>query len=178
MREPSTSNPALAIALGLVLAAPAFAGCMGEDGFTVSSYSEAQSMDGVTVDPRDSEDSLRLKMLQPADPQADIARGDHELAFLIFDSATDEPVTDADVSLLVEKSHADKTASVEGPTHDQHGVYKAQTSFDEPEGWELTFDVSTGDRAVTFNLHAHVGEADHEHDSPEGDEDHDHDHEL
>jgi hypothetical protein len=168
-----TSNRRAAALLGVtitLLAAP-LTGCISA-GPSFDSYQEAKGSDGVVLAAPDApsldndpDHPLRIKTLSPSDPQSGVPTGENDLYFLLFDSETDEPVIDAQISMDVSKSHEDLESShTQTPTHSGNGVYHGVATFDKPEGWivDLTITLSDG-TTLAFPLHYHAGETDHEH---------------
>lgn len=179
---PSVTIVSLAIAL---LAMPV-AGCISGDAPSFESYSEARDAPGVVLSadqvPDQEAHNVHLKTLAPADSLEDVRVDEMELAFLLFDEELDEPVTDAEITMDVWKTHEDTFSSnTEAPSHTGHGVYEGIASFDKEGGWVVDLDVTLSDgTTLEWPLHFHAGEPDHTHDShihqDEDDHGHDHDH--
>lgn len=179
-----------ALSLAIALLAVPLTGCIA-GGPSFDSYEEAKEAEGTVLAPpdkpsldNDPDHPFRLKTLVPADPQHDVPEGENDLYFLLFDSSTDEPVTNARIDMTVNKSHKNLLSShAVTPKHVGNGVYQGLATFDEPEGWvvDLTITLSDG-TTFEYPLHYHAGETDHGHDSyfhtkehQHGD-DHGHDH--
>jgi hypothetical protein len=186
-RSPSITVASLAIAL---LAMP-LAGCISadEDVPSFESYSEAKDADGVVLNPNevpgeDTDTTIRLKSLHPADPLKDTEVKQTELVYLLFDSETDEPVTNAQVQMQVHKTHGDHTSpQTRTPTHAGNGVYKGMAEFDKSEGWVVDLTFTVDGEEIRFPLHYHAGPTDHDHPDhfhteqhEHGDDGHDHEH--
>lgn len=171
-----------ALSLAIVLLSVPVAGCMsaGEDVPSFDSYAEAKDADGVVLNPddvatQDTNTPIRLKTLHPADPLEDTDVAETELVFLLFDSETDEPITNAQVQMDVHKSHKNYNApQAQTPMHAGNGVYEGFTEFNQTEGWvvDLTFTVDGED--IRFPLHYHAGPTDHDHPDYFHTKEHDH----
>lgn len=186
-----TSRSLTVASLTVALLAMPLAGCIssGEDVPTFNSYAEAKDADGVVLNPddvatQDTDTTVRLKTLHPADPLEDTDVAETDLVFLLFDSETDEPITNAQVQMNVHKSHKDyRSPHAETPTHAGNGVYKGLAEFNQTEGWVVDLTFTVGGEDIRFPLHYHAGPTDHGHpdhfhtkEHQHEDDGHDHEH--
>lgn len=155
--------------LVLVLVAIPLAGCASDSGPATlyGSYEEAKSAPGRTIQPT-GDSTVRLKMLVPAEKLVE-GEGDQDVVFLLYDSASDQPITDADFAAESECNSASKadrdafcawmpsmghgTAPEVSPTHDAHGVYKGMTTWSMSNVWQLSINPRISDGTVLdFNV--------------------------
>lgn len=163
------SNPAARtwmIAVVVCLAGAALAGCTqqgGDGGPRYASFSEAKDAPGKVYEPNGTRSSIRVKVLEPADP-AHAHSGEVEIALLVYDASTDEPVTDADFSADDEECNAQDafcawmpamghgTSPEESPEHDAHGVYVGMTNFKMAGDWQLQLNPAIDGEVVPFDI--------------------------
>lgn len=146
-------------AVACLLIVASLAGCIGESSpsdLPVESFAEARSADGEVVEPLDSDSSVRLKLLDPADPSS-VSTGKRDIVLLLFDG--DSPVTDADMTLearMPEMGHG--TSPEEDPLHRQEGIYVGSTNFAMTGEWVLRFNASLADgETLAFEIPVTVG---------------------
>lgn len=144
--------------LTALLAAAALAGCTGasED---ASGFDEAMAAPGQLYEPA-ADASLRLKLLEPADPGS-VSTGDLPVRFLLFDSSSSTPVTDAsfthpnrsdcgpDHSFCAEHpEHGHGTSPETSPEHVGDGVYEGGTTMSMGGTWRLNVNPELADGTV------------------------------
>lgn len=137
-------------------------GCISA-GPTLDSYAEARQAPGTVIEPSGGEAPVHLKTLVPEEP-SEVATGEVDVYFLLFDAEADRPVREAQVAIdVVASEDARPSSHVQPPTHVGEGVYHGVVTFDEPGGWELDLEVDPpGGDTLRYAVHVHAGEA-HEH---------------
>ncbi len=122
------------------------------------SYQEAKDAPGDTYTPEDGNSSLEIKLLAPH-PPTNLSTGQTHVQVLLFDSETDEPVTDANVTLdAIMTAMGHGTSPEEDPTHDGYGVYTGMTTFSMNGTWLLEIEASLSDGStLTWGIEALVG---------------------
>lgn len=152
-----------------LIALPLLAGCLagGEDPLPYDSYEAARAGEGPELAP-DEETTLRLKLLEPSQPQ-EVSTGERQVFVLVYDEATDAPVTGADFgneqqgcgsshgfcAEMPEMGHG--TSPEEPPVHRDHGIYQGMTTISMPGNWTLHFRPQIDGHVVEFtaDLNAH-----------------------
>ncbi len=125
----------------------AFTGCIGDDGGDgrFASYSDAKAAVVQTYEPTDSTSPIRLGLISPEDPTR-IGTGGVEVVVLLYDSETDEPITDAEFEIeafMPQMGHG--TDPETNPTHEAHGVYAGSTTVTMGGTWEINLDPTLAD---------------------------------
>lgn len=154
--------------VALALLTVPLAGCAdsggggGGDGAMFSSYDEAQDAPGRTLTPNGTSSPYRIKLLVPSGQMVD-SQGDQEIVVLVYNSNTDQPVTDADFSAdqddcndrdafcawMPAMGHG--TAPETSPTHDAHGVYVGGTTWSMSGSWQLELHPEIDGNVVPFD---------------------------
>lgn len=86
--------------------------------------------------------AIELKLLVPdrADP---LPTGSQPVWVLVYDNATGEPITDADVEMRAWMPlHGHGTSPETDPAHARGGMYEGATTWSMPGEWELRFNVT------------------------------------
>lgn len=154
--------------LGALLVAAAFAGCAGGDGEgpAYASYEEAKSAPGSTHEPIGTDSPIRLKLLAPS--ASDISPPQEaDVVFLLYNSETDEPVTNAQFTPQDNYSencapHHSFCAEMPGmghgtspeasPQHEDHGVYRGMTNFGMNGDWLININPEIDGEVVEFEI--------------------------
>lgn len=146
MSRPRRSHGLPVALMSLLLMTVAFAGCIGDDGDSrFESYDEAKEAVVQTYEPTDSSSSVRLGLISPEDPTR-IGTGGVEVVVLLYDSETDEPITDAEFKIeafMPQMGHG--TDPETNPTHEAHGVYVGSTTITMGGTWEINLDPTLPD---------------------------------
>jgi hypothetical protein len=158
VRDAHPAHVVLAVAL---VAGAGLAGCLGGDGsadaLPYSSYEEARDAHGPVYAPTNVDSSVRMKLLEPADPSS-VATENVTVTVLLFDNATDEPVTDASFILDAQMPSMGHGTSNGNPTHVDFGVYRGWTEISMPGEWVLNLDPQLADGTVLeFDVGAKAG---------------------
>lgn len=154
MSRPRRSHGLPVALISLLLMTVAFAGCIGDgsDG-RFASYDAAKEAVVQTYEPTDSSSSVRLGLISPEDPTR-IGTGGVEVVVLLYDSESDEPITDAEFKIeafMPQMGHG--TDPETNPTHDAHGVYVGSTTLTMGGTWEINLDPTLSDgTTVEFDL--------------------------
>lgn len=172
MMNSKTPRHATTAAIALVLVSIALAGCTdtgGGDGSAAlySSYEEAKAADGVVLQPNGTQSDVRIKLLEPASTDG-LSEGEQDIVVLVYDSASDEPITDADFGAEAtcnSSSSADQdafcawmpamghgTSPEDNPTHVSHGEYHGMTTFSMTGNWQLAFNPVVDGSVVPFDV--------------------------
>lgn len=168
---PNNARHAKTAAIALVLVAIALAGCteMGGDGSGAmySSYEEAKAADGIVLQPNGTQSDVRIKLLDPASTEG-LPQDEIDIVVLVYDSAADEPITDADFSAEAECNDSSSarndafcawmpamghgTSPEENPTHVSHGEYHGMTTFSMSSDWQLAFNPAIDGEVIPFDI--------------------------
>lgn len=118
-----------------------------------ASFEEALAADGTVLAPEGSDSPVRLKVLEPTGRnQTTGSDSDQPVAVLLYDGATNEPITDADFSADNDKCNRDDafcawhpsmghgTAPEDSPVHVAHGEYHGETHWLMAGTWEILFN--------------------------------------
>lgn len=145
----------LAASLIALMLAAGLAGCAGGSGGGIAdfgSYDEAKDAVNRIYEPEEHSGvtDLHLGMVHPPNPD-NAEEGPQPIVFLLFDALTDEPVTDATVSLesrMPAMGHG--TSEEQDPTHEGNGVYLGQTNHIMPGEWVVDLQVTIASTGETF----------------------------
>jgi hypothetical protein len=176
------------LALGVLVATMPLAGCMSgsSETLTYSSFDEAESAPGAgpfephingsqleTLSEDEAED-IKIKLLTPSSTSG-LEQGEQDVAVLLWDDSTGEPITDATFAMEARMpSMGHGTSPEEAPTHETDGQYVGMTTWSMNGSWSLRFDVQLdGGDVLHYDIHMDVGEGEHGHDEGDG---HDHEH--
>lgn len=167
-----TLGSSRALLLAALVMAVGLAGCAGDSGGEAASdtcpteasdpawgsYQEAREAPGDVFEPRDSDSPLRLKLLDPVDPQS-VETGNLEVWVLLFDNEADEPVTDASFLIdaqMPEMGHG--TSPETDPMHIENGIYKGCTNISMDGDWVINLDPQLSDGSVLeYDVDASTG---------------------
>lgn len=152
-----------ALVLGLLVATVGLAGCASEDSAAearpcapdgepidvpFASYDEATSAPGEVFEANNTDSPIRLKLLDPPNPEA-IDEGGLPVIVLLYDSETDEPVTDASFTIDAQMPAMGHGTSPEAdPTHERDGIYIGCTTISMPGDWLINLDPRLSDGTV------------------------------
>lgn len=164
--------PTVLLIAALALAVP-LAGCAdmaggpgdGADGDgptpMYASFDEAMAAEGTVLEPSGSDSPLRLKVLEPAGRnQTTGSDSPQPVVVLLYDSSTEEPVTDADFGAENDKCNRDDafcawhpsmghgTSPEDSPVHVAHGEYHGETHWLMAGTWEILFNPQMADGEV------------------------------
>ncbi len=151
-----------ALLLAALVLATGLAGCAGDSGGgepaeacpteksdpAWGSYQEARSAPGEVFEANGTDSPVKLKLLDPADPQQ-IDTGGMEVWVLLFDSEADAPVTDASFqidAMMPAMGHG--TSPETDPMHIENGIYKGCTTISMPGDWLINLDPQLNDGTV------------------------------
>lgn len=167
-----TLGTSRALLLAALVMAVGLAGCAGDSGGEQpaascpteksdpawGSYQEARDAAGEIYEPRDSDSPLRLKLLDPTDPQS-VETGNLVVWVLLFDSEADEPVTDADFRIEAEMPAMGHGTSPEtDPMHIENGIYKGCTNISMDGDWVINLEPQVSDGTVLeYEVEASTG---------------------
>lgn len=131
----------------VLLMTVALTGCIGDDDgdSSFASYDDAKAAVVQTYEPVDSTSSVRLGLISPEDPTR-IGTGGTDVVVLLYDSETDEPITDAAFEIeafMPQMGHG--TDPETNPTHEAHGVYVGSTTITMGGTWEINLDPTLPD---------------------------------
>lgn len=122
------------------------------------SYQEAKDAEGAIYEPNEEDTTTRLKLISPPDP-TDVPQDHNNVTVLLFDEESDEPITDANLTLeafMTAMGHG--TSPEKDPVHTDHGVYKGMTTFSMEGKWRLDIGATlTDDSSLTWNIEVDVG---------------------
>lgn len=156
-----------AILLGALLLTTALAGCAGDSssGISYASYEEAKNAPGPTFEATNTDSPIQLKLFEPATEGAPVDEVD--VVFLLFDSETDEPVTNAQFAPQSEYSEncapshsfcaehpsmGHGTSPEESPSHVNYGVYEGMTTISMNGDWRLNVNPEVDGQVLEFDI--------------------------
>lgn len=134
-------------AVTCLLVVASLAGCIGsgsqQSGLPVATFDEAMSADGEVAEPIDSDSSVRLKLLDPADTSS-VPTEKIDVVVVLYDG--DSPITDAEMTLdawMPSMGHG--TSPEEDPAHRKEGIYAGSTNLIMAGDWVLKFNATLAD---------------------------------
>lgn len=163
--QPSHSK---AVLVGVVLLAAGLAGCAGDSGESTASfgsYEEAKQAPGTTWQATNTDSPIELRLLAPSDTT--VETGETDIVFLLYDSQTDEPITNAEFepqdryqekcgsahSFCAEMPDMGHGASPEeSPEHVNHGVYKGMTTFTMDGEWMVNINPMVDGEVLEYDV--------------------------
>lgn len=161
-----------ALLVGALVLTVAFAGCAGGDQAQARScapndepielpydaYSAAKDAPGEVYEANNTDSPIKLKLLKPQDPK-NIDEGGLPVVVLLFNSETDEPVTDADFTVKAHMPAMGHGTSPESdPTHEKEGMYIGCTTISMPGDWLINLDPQLSDGTVLeYDVEAQAG---------------------
>lgn len=135
--------------IACLLLATGMAGCLGSEGESTdgrfASYEEARDAVVKVHEPANSTSPVRLGLIQPEAPEK-IGTGNLQVVVLLFDSETNEPITDAEFVIdayMPAMGHG--TNPETNPSHEAHGVYVGSTTISMGGTWEINLTATLAD---------------------------------